>query len=184
MGATKPGQEPVKSGDRWKLTPHQRKKLAEWIGEGCTPREINKRAAALRSPFKISRQGVDYYRQKLQVKVQELRESEAGAAFTRGFALKDERIRVLDELANKILADLRSETVGLWLEDKKTIGSGDDAEIYTFKRFNAAQVSAVRELLADIAAEMGGRNSKAIGLEVPADTGNVKIYIGVDPDKV
>jgi hypothetical protein len=184
MKTDKPGRESVNGSDRWKLSRAQRRALAKWIGEGCTPREINKRAAKLKEPFKITRQGINYYREKLKVKVKELRSEADAEAAIEGFAVKTERIRVLDKLARRILGDLDSEEVGLWIDDKKTIGSGPSAEIYDFKRFNVAQVTALQSLLGDIAAEMGARNSKAIGLEVPTEQGNIKLYVGINPDLV
>jgi hypothetical protein len=184
MKTDKPGREPANGADRWKLSRAQRRALAKWIGEGCTPREINKRASKLKEPFKITRQGIDYYREKLKVKVKELRSESDAEAAIEGFAVKTERIRVLDALANRILEDLKPENKGLWLEDKKMLGAGPMAEVYDFERFNLAQVNALREIHGDIAAEMGARNSKAIGLEVPTEQGNIKLYVGIDPDLV
>ena len=48
-----------------------------------------------------------------------------------------------------------------WLEDKKGVGSGAVAEIYDFLRFNKAEIDAYRDVLDDIAKELGGRVVKS-----------------------
>lgn len=52
---------------------------------------------------------------------------------------------------------------GLWLRDVRTIGRGDAAQVEEVFRFNSGLVSEFRNTLADLAAEVGGRNIKEAG---------------------
>lgn len=177
----KPGQGPVGS-DKWKLTKAQKDALLSWIGEGLTPREANKRAAAFRPAFTVSRQLIAYYRDRIGVPAVEARKATATAAFNKGFCLKDNRLRALDKLARRMLKDLSGEDRGLWLEDKKTVGAGEDAEVYVFERFNSSQLNAFRDLLDDIAREVGARNARTLSLETDGPIGRIKFVVGVNPE--
>jgi hypothetical protein len=191
MKTEKPGRDPVKSaGDKWKLTRSQRKNLLAWIGEGLTPREINKRAEGLKSPFKVTRQAIDYYRQKTGQKVVQERKAEDEGAFKIGFAQKEKRVEALNKIAELLYSDIVTGR-GLWLvADKRRIGYGEDAEIYDIEKFNQSELSEFRATLEDLAKEVGDRSAgRKIGIELPDDEGSesgstYKFYIGLDPGKV
>ena len=51
----------------------QREILLEWIFEGLTTDEINKRAEAFEEPFRVSRQQVDHYRKTRVIDVEKIK---------------------------------------------------------------------------------------------------------------
>lgn len=190
MTKDKPGRDPV-SSDKWKLTRTQRKYLLTWIGEGLKPREINSRASKLKSPFQATRQLIDYYRKKTGKKVVEERKAEDISSFSKGFALKEKRVEALNAIAELLFEDItKPDRKGLWLEDRKAIGSGPFAETFDFEKFNQAEIQELRAVFEDIAKEVGDRlTGKKIGIELPdggegEDSNTYKFYIGIDPDKV
>lgn len=91
-----------------------------------------------------------------------------------GFALDHERVAVLKELTETLVAELRGDR--LWLKDKKSIVTGQEPilnedgtavigrastyEVFDLEKPNQAWVQQVRGLLDDIAQETGGRVRK------------------------
>ena len=143
-----------------KLRKKQKEALLQWIAEGLETGDINERAAKFKPRFKVSRSQVDYYRQTRDVTLDEIQEAAELDALKSGLALKDERVAVLQRLANKIIGDLlpEEETTKskLWLDNKKAVGF----EAYEYKTYNKAEVDSLREVLDDIASEVGQRVKK------------------------
>lgn len=140
------------------LTKRQKEHLLAGISEGLKTRELNKRAASFQPPYKVSRQQVDYYRQSRAVAVEEIVAASESDALHAGFALKEERVRALNDLAGDLYKDLKSGR--RWLPQVKMIGSGVTAEIVDYEEFNAGEFQQFRGLLDDIAKETGERKAK------------------------
>lgn len=142
-----------------RLKKAQKTILAEWIAEGLTSDEINSRAVEFDPKFEVSRQQVDYYRNKYSVKIDKLREEAEFEALNEGLAKTSERVALLKRLANKMIEDLFDDDL-LWTDEVKGIGSGDIAQIVNYEEFNASEVRELRAVLDDIAKEVGGRVQK------------------------
>ncbi len=138
-----------------RLTRAQREALVRWIAAGIDSGEINALAAAFDPPFQVTKQNVDNYRKRLGARLKAIKEAGEYDALTQGLALKDERVRKLQQLAAALEADLFGER--LWTENVKVIGSFEMAERVEFEEFNKAEVDAYRGVLDDIAKEMGAR---------------------------
>lgn len=115
--------------------------------------EINKRAAKFKPRFKVTRQQVDFYRKTRAVDMQQIKQEEEFDALRSGLALREERVKVLQDLAGMLQADL--------LVNEKTMaghgkGTGDRRHVQV-SEFNAAEVLHLRGLLDDIATEVGDR---------------------------
>jgi hypothetical protein len=142
-----------------KLTKKQKEHLLAAISEGLQTDEINKRAAALRPAYKVSRQQVDHYRKSKEVKLAEIKENSESDALRTGFALKERRVESLNRLAEVMEREL-TEGGKLWLQDVKAVGSGEFTQIVDFETFNGAEVQQFRGVLDDIAKETGDRQKK------------------------
>ena len=138
-----------------KLTKAQRERVLEWIAEGLQSDEINKRAAKCKPPFVVSRQQVDHYRKTRDVRLEEIKDSGEFTALTSGLSLKERRVSLLHELAEKLRSDIL-DGGRLWLDQAKAVVN----ERFEYQEFNAAEVAQLRGLLADIADEVGGRAQK------------------------
>lgn len=133
-----------------RLNKNQKELLLEWIAAGLKPAEINERAAKCGEPFKVRRQQVDYYRKQCAVDITELQAQAQFQALNTGLALKEERVQVLRDLADKLIADLNLATKQnkLWVQGRYG------------EMFNRSEVDALRGLLDDIAKELGHRSIK------------------------
>lgn len=134
-----------------KLSKAQKDQLLQWVGEGLESGEINRRAALFEEPFQIRRQQVDYYRQTRKVDMQEITRADETSALQKGLALREERVKRLAALAEKLEYDLMGEGDSLWVSDVKAVNN----EPVYITRFNAAEVSEYRALLEQIAEEVG-----------------------------
>ena len=144
---------------RTRLLKIQRELLMQWIAEGLSSDEINKRAAQCTEPFKVTRQQVNYYKQQYAPDIKEIMQDAKFQALNTGLALRDVRVDKLRQLAAILEADLLNGKV--WLDQKKGVGSGPIAEIYKYREFNKGEVESYRGLLDDIAREIGDRSIKA-----------------------
>lgn len=141
-----------------KLKKAQREILLQWAAEGLESDEINKRAAQFKPRFKVTRQQVDHYRKSRGVKLGEIRETGETNALKTGFAVKENRIAALKQLADKMFDELnREEDNRRWTKNAKGLGSGEEWERYDYEEFNKAEVDALRGVLDDIASELGER---------------------------
>ena len=138
-----------------RLTKAQREKVLEWIAEGLLSDEINKRAAKMKPPFKVSRQQVDHFRKTRGVVLEEVKAEGEFDALKSGLSIKEKRVALLQELAEKLRADL-FEGGRLWLDQAKAVVN----ERFEYQEFNGAEVAQLRGLLSDIADEVGGRTQK------------------------
>lgn len=151
-----------------KLRKKQREFLMEKVAEGLETGEINKLAAKFKPPFKVTRQQVDYYRKTLGVKIDEIIAAGETNALVTGLSVKENRVKLLHDLAEMLRADLL-ENGKAWLEESKGIGSGENYERIDYETFNAAEVAQLRGVLDDIASELGDRVRKQ---EVTGKDGN------------
>lgn len=83
-----------------------------------------------------------------------LRNQERRQVFESGLALDYERVGKLKSLANRLERDFSKR---MWLDDVKSVGSGEFAKRIDLIRFNSALVEQYRGVLDDIAKEVGGR---------------------------
>lgn len=126
-----------------RLTKKQKEFLLKCIGEGLETDEINARAQKCKPPFSVTRQDVDYYRKSRGVRVKDVRESGEVQALTQGFALRDERVRVLSDIGRSLYEDL-----------KGAMRSLEDGE------FKEGEIRQLRGIFDDLAKEMGDRKTK------------------------
>jgi hypothetical protein len=134
-----------------RLKKKQREQLIAWTSEGLKTDEINERARGFAPPFEVSTQQVDWYRDRHHVKLKEIQASGEYDALTTGLALKEARIRRLQELAELLEEDLFGDR--LWLDRVKAAGFMR----VDYEEFNATEVQQYRGLLDDIAKEVGHR---------------------------
>jgi hypothetical protein len=142
-----------------KLDEVHKKHLLELISEGLQTDEINARAAKFESPYSVSRSQVDFYRKSRGTKLKEIQEASESDALKTGFALKEKRVEVLSELAERMAEELLKGG-RLWLEQVKALGSGEFMQIVDYEEFNGAEVAQLRGTLDDIAKEVGDRKTK------------------------
>ena len=141
------------------LNKKQKSHLLAGISEGLKTRELNKRASEFDEPYSVSRQQVDFYRKTRAVPLKEIEQAQEQAALKEGFARKEERVRALNDLAERMRKELLEEN-RLWLPQVKSIGTGDSQQIIDFEEFNEAEIKQFRGVLDDIAKEEGERRQK------------------------
>lgn len=139
-----------------RLTKKQKEFLLACIGEGIETDEINARAAKFKPPFQVERQDVDYYRKSRGVKLREIVEAGEMEALRSGLALRAERVKRLDKLAEMIEKDLLDNKL-LWLKRERALGSGVSTKFVEVDELNRAQINLLRDLYDDIAKEMHQR---------------------------
>lgn len=135
-----------------RLKKEQREALLAWIAEGLETDEINQRAAKHKPKFKVTRQQVDHYRKTRKQNIAEIKSSGELTALTSGLARVEARVQLLQDLAEKLRADL-FDGKKLWLEQAKSVGMST----FNYQEFNASEVSQLRGVLDDIAQELGER---------------------------
>jgi hypothetical protein len=139
-----------------KLRKNQREFLLKLIAEGLKDSEINERAAKFKPRFKATRQQIDHYRKTRGLVLDEILEASEADALKTGLALKEERVKALKLLADKMLNELKKPDKW-WLSNVKGIGQGDNFERVEYFDFNKGELDAFRATLDDIAAEVGDR---------------------------
>lgn len=93
------------------------------------------------------------------------------------FALMHRRVQLLNRKV-KQLADITDDEDKIWLDDVKSIGSGEFAERVDLKVFNSDAFKELREYLDDMAAEMGERvKTTKQEHSGKVDVGGVAIYL-------
>jgi len=161
-----------------KLKKAQREVLLQWVGEGLESDEINKRAAKFKPRFSVLRSQVVYYRKSRHVQLDALKNAGEMVSLTSGLALKENRVRLLQELANKLKDDLFMNGK-LWLLQVKGIGGKKNFERVEYYDFNSSEVAQLRGVLDDIASEVGGRVSN---VDLSTKGKPIKGYVGITPD--
>lgn len=141
-----------------RLKKNQKEKLLAWISEGLQSDEINDRAAQFDDPFSVSRQQVDWYRERRAVDIKAIQAAGEHDALTTGLALRAERVRRLQQLAALMEKDLFGGF--LWTDQVKALGSGEFMQVVDYEEFNTAEVQQYRGVLDDIAKEVGDRKVK------------------------
>lgn len=142
-----------------KLNKKQREQLLVWVAEGLESGEINKRAAKFKPAFQVTRQQVDHYRKTREVELGKIKSEDEASALKTGLALKENRVKMLQDLAELLAKDIFKDGL-LWTENSKGLGSGPSWERFDYKEFNAAEVAQLRGALDDIASEVGERVKK------------------------
>lgn len=142
-----------------RLKKQQKEALLVWIGEGLETDEINDRAKVFDPPFTVTRPNVAKYRKTRAIALSELQAKGEQDALTHGLALKAERVRRLQLLAELLEKDLFGGF--LWLDQVKSIGGGPFSEKIEYEEFNTAEVQQYRGILDDIAKELGDRKQIA-----------------------
>ncbi|MET0646985.1 MAG: hypothetical protein ABW208_10220 [Pyrinomonadaceae bacterium] len=142
-----------------RLKKKQKGFLLSLVAEGLASDEINDRAATFKPPFEVSRQQVDFYRSSRGVRLDELKEESESEALRTGLALKEGRVEALNDLAERLRAELLAEGPAgrLWLPRQKALGSGASMQVVEEEHFNLVEINALRAVLDDIAKEMGAR---------------------------
>ena len=114
-----------------------------------------------------------------------LRNEKRRKEFEAGLALDYERVNSLKRLANRLEDELKQY---LWLDDVKSVGSGENAERIDLIRFNSALVEQYRATLDDIAKETGGRKIRTENLNLDlsklSDDQLARVIAGEDPVQV
>lgn len=145
------------SKTRIRLRKKQKEAVIAWIAEGLETGEINERAAKFKPAFEVTPALVDYYRKTREADLKTLQMSSTFDALSSGLAIKNERVRRLQQLADLMWKDI---TGGfLWLDQVKALGSGEYMETYDYEEFNTAEVKEFRGVLDDIAKELGQRKT-------------------------
>lgn len=169
-----------------RLKKKQKEALLSWISEGLQTDEINSRAALFKPPFDVSRQQVDFYRDSRKVDLMILQAAGEGDALSTGLAQRQERVKKLQQLAGLMERDLFGGF--LWTDQVKSVGAGPGQKIVEYEEFNAAEVSAYRGVLDDIAKEVGDRRTTSTNLNYDmssfSDDELARIAEGADPSQV
>jgi hypothetical protein len=139
----------------YKYSLKQREFLKQLVSEGLILPEIYKRCEAFAESFHPPHSTVQNYRTQLGVKINDLIAKGELTALNTGLALRENRVKALQQLAEKMHRDLFKENL-VWLDDAKTVAQ----ERYDFKQFNKSQIDAYLRILDDIAKETGGRVTK------------------------
>lgn len=101
------------------------------------------------------------------VDLEERKNKERETVIKQGLALEFERVKKLKRLARLLESqiyeqdEISGQFVNLWVDDVKSVGSKDNAEIVEIVRFNPALLEQYRKVLEDIAKETGGRVQRA-----------------------
>jgi hypothetical protein len=139
-----------------RLNKAQKQAVIEWVAEGLETDEINKRAAKFKPRFKVSKQQVGFYRSSRGNSLKEIQQADEYQALKQGLALRLERVKALNGLADAMLVDLLptdKRDGKLWLTNKKAVGMS----VHEYQEFNKAEVDALRGVLDDLAKEVGER---------------------------
>jgi len=140
-----------------KLNKNQKAKLKELVASGYETDKINKLAAQFEQPFSVSRQQVDFYRKKHSPEIVKILEEKKSSPLKEGLAIKENRISLLQQLADAMKKDLIDDKKTWVVERVVTVGN-QPVEI---EGFNHQEMNQMRGVLDDIAKETGGRTINA-----------------------
>lgn len=147
-----------------RLSTSQKKDVIKWLTAGLNGTDIRRLAAEQEPPFDVSDQQLAYYRRTREISDHVMRHLNSDEAMTTGLALRSERVLVLRRLAARLLADLVDGDL-IWLEQERSIRTADGYRVIVEETFNSAELNALRDVLADIAAELGHRKTE-LGLTI------------------
>jgi phage terminase large subunit len=157
-----------------KLTPAQLIFLYNLLADGLNSQQVNQAASHFRPPFVVTARQLTYYRKKMGAKHQEMMNTAAAQGWAEGLARKEERVRVLKRLAERLIRDLLVDDPAaerVWLDNIKGLGSGAQFTTFNYKDFNHQEMIQLRGVLEDIAHEVGQRSSKVEVTTVGGATG-------------
>jgi len=146
-----------------RLSAAQRIFLCSLLADGLNVAEVNKAAARCKPPFQVSDSTATHWRQKMAIKHKKIAEQQELQGWSDGLAKKEERIKMLKKLAERLARDLfhnDPKEEKIWLDNIKGLGSGPQFQTFRYKDFNHAEVKELRGLLDDIAKEQGTRSTK------------------------
>ena len=124
------------------LTNDQKLLIQEWVAAGKSNREIIRLAAEHEPPFAVKGSNISKsYRKPVKAKVEKVRAEQKTEAVRAGLAVKDERIRMLEDTAKYLFKELK-----LIPPARAQLLPG--------------YVNAMRGCLDDIAKELGQRSTK------------------------
>ena len=133
------------------------------LADGLTTTNINKAAARYKPPFVVSDTMCTIYRKKMNIHFAELAKQSEDMGWSEGLAKKEERIRVLKRLAERLIKDLLPDDPDeekVWLANIKGLGSGQNFITFDYKDFNHQEAIQLRGILEDIAKEQGARSTR------------------------
>jgi hypothetical protein len=131
--------------------------LKELVAAGLATADINVVGAAFDPPFQVDRKQVDNYKRQLKPRIKAIIEAKKDSPLKRGLALKENRVELLQQLADIMSKDLIEDKMTWVVDNVQIIGKGDQRKLIEFEKFNGAEVRELRGALDDIAKEMGDR---------------------------
>ena len=91
-----------------RLTNDQKLLIQEWVAAGKSNREIIRLAAEHEPPFKVNGANISKtFRKPVREKVEKIREKKEEDVLRSGLAVKEERIRMLEETAQYLFSEIR-----------------------------------------------------------------------------
>lgn len=158
-----------------KLTAPQKIFLLGLLADGYTTTQVNIACSHFKPPFEITDTTATYYRRKAKIKYLQRQEEALDTGWSDGLARKEERIKVLKRLAERMMRDLLRDDPAeekIWLDNLKGLGQGPNFFTFPYKDFNHQQVIQLRGILEDIAKEVGQRSTK-IDMTTNANQGEI-----------
>lgn len=152
-----------------KLDKTQKRKIKELVAAGYESDQINELAAQYDPPFSVSRQQVEHYRRNSGPKLKAILEAKKDSPLKQGLAIKENRVSLLQKLADAMHVDL-IENQKLWVVDKIITVNNEPVEV---ESFNHQEMNQLRGVLDDLAKETGGRKV----IEEMKHTGQVEILV-------
>lgn len=149
------------------------------LADGYTTDQVNQAASRYDPPFMLSDSQCTYYRRKIRVNYTEIMQAATFQGWAEGLARKEERIKVLKQLAERLIRDLlhdKPDQEKVWLDQIKGLGSGPQFQTYSYKEFNHQEMIQLRGLLEDIAKEQGQRSTK---VDITTNTGSEPVAIRI-----
>lgn len=134
--------------------------------------EMQQNAAPTRSKSTLSRWSANFNwsvrAAEYDATYEQRKNEERDREINYGLALDYERIRKLKRLAGFLETQIYEQDddqqyCNVWVEDAKQIGSGKDAERVDIVRFNGSLIQQYRDVLDDLAKEVGDRVKKIAG---------------------
>ena len=150
------------------LTDEQQKMVKAWVAAGLKDGEIIRRASEQVPPFKLTKQNISKnYRRHTERRIREMRSQEEEDSILRtGLALRENRVRELEELYRLAMEDVRHSKDGRVRQGMANVCRGCLDDI-------AKELGERREKL-DVEASVHRRDIIAIMERVYGDGGNKK----------
>ena len=165
-----------------RLTPGQRIFVYNLLADGANVAEINRAGAHYSTPFTVTSSQVTHMRERMQIKHAELAAKANMEGWSEGLAKKDERIKLLKRLAERLVQDIFPDDPAkekVWLNNIKGLGSGAQFMTFDYKDFNHQEMIQLRGLLEDIAKEQGARSTK---IEMTQNSGPSETQLRIPAD--